>query len=95
MDATVETGEIQHFQGRRAHVLGVRPIVDGNAATIAVGRRNLLSASSSFASAVSQNVSGVCPVRSNARYHRYRISTTGAFDFIQGVDVDALPGDER
>jgi hypothetical protein len=95
MNATVETGEVQHFPGRRSHVTGARAIVDGGTATITVGTRNLLSASHSFGSATSLNSSGVAPVRSNARYHRYRISTTGAFNFIQGVDVDALPGDER
>lgn len=95
MSATVETLETQHIPGSRAHVTGARPIVDGNAATVAVGSRNLLSASESFGSAVSQNSSGVCPIRSNARYHRYRISTSGAFNFIQGVEVDAAQGDGR
>lgn len=95
MDATVETAEGQHFPGFRSHVTEVRPVVDGNSATVTVGSRNLLSASESFGSAVSQNVSGTCPVRSNARYHRYRVSTTGAFNFIQGVEVKVTPGDER
>jgi hypothetical protein len=95
MNATVDTGEVQHFPRRRAHVTGARAIVDGGTATVAVGARSLLSASHSFGSAVSLNSSGVAPLRSNARYHRYRIATTGAFDFIQGVEVDAVPGEER
>jgi hypothetical protein len=95
MDATVETMETQHFPGHRAHVTGARPLVDGNSASVAVGSRDLLSASESFGTAKSQNSSGVCQVRSNARYQRYRIATTGAFNFIQGVEVDAVQGEKR
>ncbi len=95
MDATVETMETQHFSGSRAHVTGVRPLVDGGTSTVTVGSRNLLSGSESFGSAASQNSSGVCPVRSNARYQRYRISTTGAFNFIQGVEVEAEQAEQR
>ena len=95
MDATVETLETQHFRGSRANVTGVRPLVDGGTATVTVGSRNLLSASRTYGSAASANSSGVCPVRSNARYHLYRLSTTGAFDFIQGAEVEATPGEYR
>ena len=95
MDATVETGEVEHYPGYRAHVLGVRPIVDQNAATVTIGSRNLLSAAHSFGSVLSQNGSGECPSRSNARYHRYRISTTGSFDFVQGVVARCERGEMR
>lgn len=95
LDATVETGEVQHYPGFRSNVTEVRPLVDGNAATISVGSRNRQSASHTFGSATSQNDSGTCPVRSNARYHRYRISTSGAFNFIQGVQAVCEQGDYR
>lgn len=95
LNATVETGEVQHYPGFRSNVNEVRPLVSGNAATIAVGSRDLQSAAHSFGSAVAQNASGTCPVRSNARYHRYRISTTGDFDFIQGVQAVCEQGDYR
>lgn len=95
LDATVETGEIAHAQGKRAMVRGVRPLVDGDSATISVASRNRLSDTHSFGSAISQRDSGICPVRVDARYHRYRISTTGDFKKIQGVEVDFEPGSER
>jgi hypothetical protein len=95
LDATVETGETQHYPGYRSIITEVRPLVSGNSATISVGSRDLQSATHSFGAAVSQNASGTCPVRSNARYHRYRISTTGSFDFIQGVQAVCGQGDYR
>ena len=88
MNATVDTGEIQHYPGFRAHVSSVRPIVDGGTTvTVQVGSRNLQTDSVSFGSAVSANSSGECPVRVDARYHRYRINTSGTFNFIQGVQA--------
>lgn len=95
LDATVETGEVQHYPGHRSNVIEVRPLVDGNAAMVSVGTRDRQSAAHSFGSAVAQNASGTCPVRSNARYHRYRVSTTGAFNFIQGVEAVCSQGDYR
>ena len=95
MDATVDTGEVQHFQGRRAHVNHIRPIVDSNAASITLGTRNRQADTRSYGSASSQASDGHCDVRSNARYHTYRIGTTGSFSFIEGVEVNAEPGDLR
>ena len=94
LTGTVDTGEVAHKQGRRSLVTNTRPIVEGNSATVAVGSRNLLSASPMFGNAISQTASGYCPQRVDARYHRYRISTSD-FDWIQGVEVEVEPGGER
>ncbi len=95
LDATVETGEVQHAPGMRSLVRGVRPLVDGDSATVAVGTRDLLSGTHSFNSQVSQNASGICPQRVDSRYHRYRVKTSGEFRKIQGVEVKFEPGGER
>lgn len=87
MSATVDTGEKQLNKGMRTAVQEVRPLVDGNAASVTIGTRNLLSDSVSFGSVIAANASGFCPARSNANYHRFRITTTGAFNFIQGAQV--------
>lgn len=95
LSGVVDTGEVQHYPGYRSNVTEVRPLVTGGTATVTVGRRNLQSESVTFGSAVSQNASGTCPVRSNARYHRYRITTSGDFDFVQGVQAICEQGDMR
>jgi hypothetical protein len=92
--ATVDTGEVQHYPGFRSNVSEVRPLVAGGASTITVGSRNLQSDSNAFGAATSQNASGTCPVRSNARYHRYRIQSSD-FDFIQGAEAVCEQGDYR
>lgn len=95
LSAEVETSETQHYPGFRSDVTDVRPLVTGGAANIYVGTRNLQSATHAYGSAVAQNGSGSCPVRSNARYHRYKIAPTGTFDFIQGVQAACEQGDMR
>lgn len=92
--AIVETGEVQHYPGFRSHVTEVRPLVTGGDSTISVGERNLQSEMQMFSLPISQNASGACPARSNARYHRYRMQSSD-FDFIQGVEAVCEQGDYR
>lgn len=96
MDATVDTTEAELYKGRRAQVTSVRPLIQGNAGTVSLGTRNLLSSTVSYGSAVTPDSTGVCDFRANARYFRARIQTTGAFDHIQGIDVlDSTPEGDR
>lgn len=94
MDATVDTGEAQLSSGR-SETSWARPLVDGNAASVALRTRNRLADSGSYGLAVAQNSDGYCHIRSNARYHAGRITTTGAFNFIQGIELAFSPGGER
>ncbi len=99
MAATVETTEFQPFPGMRSHLNEVTPIAEGYSASlsIAVMRRNVFTESISAIGAVSPNATGVVPVRSTARYHRIRMSTTNNvnFDHLTGVDVNVLPDGKR
>ena len=94
LSAIVDTGETSHRRGGRALVRNTRPVVDGSNASIAVGSRNLLSATPTFGNQIAQTSSGYCPQRIDARYHRYRIASTD-FNWIQGVEVEFEPGGER
>ena len=85
--ATLETGERQIVQGRRAEVLSVVPLVDGGTHTVQVGTRETQNGTVSWSSAATENSSGVCPVRSNSRYHRFRVNNTGSFNHAMGVEV--------
>ncbi len=86
-NATVDTVEHEHIPGRRARVARVRPLVEGLTSSVAALRRNDLAMTISAGTAVAQNSTGDCPMRSNGRYHRYRITTSGNFEKIRGVYV--------
>lgn len=87
LDATVDTTEAEIHKGQRTSVQGIRAIVQNNTPMVSVGTRNLLTESVTYTGAVTPDTTGVCQFRTNARYHRARITTTGAFDHIQGIDI--------
>ena len=103
LDAIIETGEFQYSQlqdpprDSRAHLSSVRPLVDGTATlTAQVGTRDLQSGTTAWTSASSQHAeTGKCHFRSDARYHRIRVNTTGDFNHAIGVDVEAKLTGER
>lgn len=88
MDATIVTGEVQIFPGRRALVSVVRPLVTNGTTTAQVGTRNLLTESATFNLAVSVNSDGEAPILAEGRYHRLRLNCSG-FNNIQGAEFDA------
>lgn len=95
MDATVDTGEVQLTPGRRSSVMWARPLTDGNAASVTMRTRNRLADTASYGTASTQDSTGICALRSNARYHSARTTTTGAFNFIQGVELAFATEGER
>lgn len=95
MDATVDTGEYQLIPGMRSSVLWSRPLTDGNAASVTLRTRDRQSATASYGTASTQGSTGLCAHRANARYHVARTTTTGAFNFIQGVELQYQQEGER
>ena len=49
----------------------------------------------STGSAITQNTSGNCPLRTTDRYHRLRINVSGNFTNMLGVDVESRPEGKR
>jgi hypothetical protein len=87
-DATIDTQEIQIYENNRAMVTNVRPIIDGSASVaVYVGTRDNLSESVSFSTPKTPNAAGDFPTRENARYHRFRVTTSGNFNHAQGIDI--------
>lgn len=89
LDALLETGEIG-LDGRRAYLSGVRPLVEGTAATITVkhGSRNLMNADVNWSSDRSITAdTGKADFRKSAFFHRFRVAITGGFDDALGVDA--------
>lgn len=93
LNATVETGEFSPAPGRRALVNNVLPYTSSKSGqsptiTAAIGSRSRQIDQPTYGSASSINADGYCPVRSSGAYHRVRVSTSGDYDLLQGVDVD-------
>lgn len=93
LDAVIETGEFQPegFTGLRSEITEVVPVVDGGTHTVQMGTRETQAGSISWGSASAENSSGICPVRSNSRFHRVRTNVTGGFTTASGVLVNAKP----
>lgn len=94
MQAVLDTTEGQIVPGKRALVTEVWPLVDGGTAiTVAVGSRNLLNGTLSYATATTQNAVGFCPARIDARFHKARITIPAGSDWthVLGIDVTAKP----
>jgi len=95
LDAVVETGEFQINQGGRAEVTEVVPLVDGGTHTVQLGERETQAGSVSWSGTSEENSSGICPVRSNSRYHSIRVNITGNFTNVHGADIRAVAVGKR
>lgn len=85
LSAVMETAETQLIANKRAALNEVVPLVDGGTHTVEVGTRETQASTVSYGPVSVENASGVCPVRSNARYHRFRVNNTGSFNSATGV----------
>lgn len=96
MSGSIETGESQLNPGGRAEITEVTPLVDGGTHTVQVGKRETQAGTVSWGSEVSESSDGKCQVRSNSRYHRIRVNTSGSFSNAIGVEVNTVhPVGER
>ena len=95
--ARVTTGEIQLTPGRRSFVSGLRVLCDGGTPTATLYARNLPTENATATATVTQNSNGVCPFRSEARFHRAQIDiAAGAtWSHIQGVEPEFRPAGYR
>lgn len=94
LSATVDTTEFEGAKGKRSTLINCRPIVDGTtntSVTITPITRQSQLDTTTTGDAVSTNDTGTCPLRSTSRYHRIRVSVTGNFNTMSGVDIEARP----
>jgi hypothetical protein len=94
LEATVDTGEFNPGNGRRAIVRGVRPLIDGGSPTIRLGARETQQNSVTYQDAVSLTDAGMAPVYGSGRYFRVRatIPAGDTWSYAQGVDdLDVRP----
>lgn len=92
--AVLTTGETEPNPGGFTRIGGIKPLVDvtANAVTAALGTRNDRSSSVTFTSEITANArSGMCDFRSEARYHRARLTIAGTFNAAQGLEYRSTP----
>lgn len=96
--ATIETAETEILPGKRSLVDGVRPIIEGDGVTITItiSTRNKTNEMVTASSAISpESGTNISHFRSEGRYHRAKVSTTGSFDHAVGCEFYARPTGRR
>jgi len=90
LTAVLETAETQITDGQKTDVFLIKPVIDGTtqSTTMQIGTRNLLTETVTWGSSLSVDSDGNCQARSNARYHRVRV--TVASNFINAIGVELL-----
>lgn len=90
--AVFTVGEAELSPGRFSRVSGVKPMVSGaSTVTVALGTRNDQSTAVSYTAETTPTTrTGFSDFRSEARYHRARVTITGSFTKAIGVEVDAV-----
>jgi hypothetical protein len=95
LTATIDTKEVQLNEGGLALVQQVNPVVMGaTLANVQVApiTRNTLSATPTVGTLVSPETrTGKCSMRSNARYHIFRVQISGGFTNSMGVEPEFTP----
>lgn len=88
LEATVETGEFNPGNGRRAVLRGIRPLIDGGSPRIALGAREAQQNSVVYGSSVGLTAAGMAPVYGSGRYFRIRATMPAGdtWNNLQGVD---------
>jgi hypothetical protein len=96
LTATFETLDYQLTPERTTDISLIRPLITGAPnLTLYLGQRDSLTDSVSYTS-YNTNDSNEFPVRSSARYHRFKLEAANGFIQAQGVDiVDMQPGGKR
>tara|TARA_R110000822_G_scaffold226981_1_gene359591 strand:- start:519 stop:1256 length:738 start_codon:yes stop_codon:yes gene_type:complete len=88
--AVISTGDLDI--GANSVVTLARPIVDNGSATVAIASRTLLNQGVSFNTAVAASSENRVSLRSAGRYHRLKVTPTGAnWNNAISVDVDITP----
>lgn len=93
-ESTIETRESEIYSGSNARLNAFRPLVDLGTVTAQVGSRDRLTDPVVWGAVLSQSASGKFNVRSNARYHRFRLSISGN-DWTDALGVQIDPQDAR
>lgn len=87
---SITTGDLQPKNGSCWQSNSVRPLIDGGGVEVSIARRQRLIDAVSFLPSSSINVDGLCSVRAEGRYQRFRSSITSSMSWshFQGLELD-------
>lgn len=92
----VDSSAVQLQPGHRAKINRLRPMVQGSETTVRIDTRNDLADAVTVGSDLSEGADGSVPCRTNARYHRFTVKTSGDFDRALGViPLEVADGGQR
>ena len=97
LEATLKLSNIEPTPGRRSRIRTLRPITDATSATATVNARMRAGDTEGVVSASTMRSNGKMPVRANGRYNDITMTIPAgeAWSYIQGVEVEFEPGDNR
>ena len=87
LDAVLETGRREMAPGYRALVTSARPLIETVDPTIQVSGISRSTGSTVFGAARPVDENGSCSLRTDGRYHAFRINIDGGFTNAVGMDV--------
>ena len=87
-EATITTGDVEIYGGRRAHLDAFSHLIDGGTVTAEVGTRDSLSDSVTFGASLTETASGRFTTRASGRFHRFRFTLNGAWTDAVGMQFD-------
>jgi hypothetical protein len=88
LTATITTKEMEINAGKRTMLNAFRPLVDMGSVSAEVGTRSALADDVTYGSTLNQTSTGRMTTRSNARYHRVRMTLSGNWEDAIGVQID-------
>ncbi len=94
-DAIFEGGHLEMTPGGRSFVSAVRPLVDDVDVTMQVASTSVRNEEMVFGREIEQTADGRCPMRSDGRYHQFRINARGPFKNALGYDISAQSSGAR
>ena len=87
LTAIVESADLQPAPGQRWQASGIEVYVDGGNARASVAVKDRLTDGISYDVGSEMNAQGVCPIRTEGRFQRVRISLSGSWSHLQGMNI--------
>jgi len=88
LDAVLETGRREMTPGYRSMISSARPLVESVDPTIQVAGISRSTAATNFGPPRPVDGNGSCSMRSDGRYHAFRVNLDGGFTNAVGLDVN-------
>ncbi len=91
--ATIDTAETQLSEMARSTVNNTRPMYEGSGSvSVQIGTRDTPNEAVTWSDSTSQNSEGECNLYAEGRYHRARMTTSGEFTHLYGIEFSAKRG---